>query len=81
MNITIKINDQESWTELYRELKKCGLLQNIAEKDVIFGEEAFPIEIPVDAEGLLKMIGNPMVKPFRKKMNESLERTLKWVME
>lgn len=80
MNVTLKVNDRESWLELYGELKKIGLLPNVAVNDVALGEEAFPMEIPVDIQALLKIIGNPVVKPFRKKINESLERTLEWVV-
>ena len=79
MNVTLKVNDRESWLELYGELRKIGLLPNVAVNDVALGEEAFPMEIPVDIQALLKIIGNPVVKPFRKKINESLERTLEWV--
>ena len=80
MNVTLKINDRESWLELYWELKKCGLLTNVTVEDITFGEDAFPMEIPMDVGNLLKMVGSPMVKPFKKKMNESLERALGWVM-
>jgi hypothetical protein len=81
MNITLKVNDRESWLELYGELRKCGMLQDVTVKDVSFGEDAFPIEIPVDISALTRMVGNPMVKPFRKKINETLERTLKAVLD
>lgn len=80
MNITLKINDRESWLELYREMRECGLLTNVMAEDVIFCEEMFPIEIPVDVESLMKLVRNPMVRPFRKKMNDTLEKTLGWVM-
>lgn len=80
MNVTLKINDRESWLELYWELKECGLLTNVTVEDIAFGEDAFPMEIPMDVGNLVKLVSNPIVKPFKKKMNESLERTLGWVM-
>lgn len=80
MNVTLKVNDRESWLELYWELRKIGLLTDVTVKDVASGEEDFPKEIPVDIQAMLKIIGNPVVKPFRKKINETLERTLECVL-
>ena len=80
MNIMLRINDRESWLELYWELKKCGMLTDVTVKDVTFGEDSFPMDIPIDAGKLLDLVRNPMMKPFRKKVNETLEKTLGWVM-
>lgn len=57
------------------ELRSRGLLER---EDVFLPQEdSYPLEIPLDIDGLLNMLDNPMVKPFRKKITENFRTNWK----
>ncbi len=70
MTIKLKIDNQDELFKMAYELKKAGLL-----KDVSFGvftlpAEAFPFEVPVDMDSFIKLMENPMVRPFKKRIDQ-----------
>ena len=76
MGIKLKIESKEDWLELYRDLGKVGLMKGVSEKDVDLSEGIFPIEVPLEIGKLVELLGNPMVKPFRKKIDATLHENL-----
>lgn len=76
MGIKLKIESKEDWLELYRDLGKVGLMKGVSEKDINLSEEIFPIEVPLEIGKLVELLGNPMVKPFRKKIDITLHENL-----
>ena len=77
MTIKLKIDSREEWLRLYAELHAAGLLSNVTVMDVALPSEAFPLELPISTDGLTKLLSNPMVKPFKKKIDESLSKNVK----
>ena len=76
MGIKLKIESKEDWLELYRDLGKVGLMKGVSDKDINLSEEIFPIEVPLEIGKLVELLGNPMVKPFRKKIDATLHENL-----
>lgn len=72
MTLRITIDDRESWMEMYERLREIGFLKDISPEDMDLSEDLFPMEFFIDVDPLLSMIGNPMVKPFRKKIDSTL---------
>ena len=76
MTIKLRIETREDWLNMYYELQKVGLLKNVNVHDVCIYEGAFPMEIDVDIEPLLKLVSSPMVKPFKGKIDAALQRQI-----
>jgi hypothetical protein len=76
MGVKLKIESKKDWLNLCWDLWKAGLLKDVTVNDVNLPEAAFPIEIPVQVEGLVKLLGNPLVKPYRKKIDSTLKENL-----
>ncbi len=72
--VKLKIDNQEELLEVYWKLQKAGLLGNVTVKDVTLPEEAFPIEVPLDLNPLLDLMRNPIVKPFKKRIDVTLTK-------
>lgn len=71
--VKLKIDNNEEWLNLYWELVTAGLLGEVNIHDVVtLPSSAFPIEVQLDIQPLLNLLKNPMVKPFKKKINDSL---------
>ena len=72
MNIKLRIEDPVSCIELMREMKRIGLLRDIS-NEIVLRTDQFPMDIPIDAEKLLEMVNNPVIKKvFGKKMDTVL---------
>ena len=76
MGIKLKIESKREWLELYWDLWKAGLLKNVSVNDINLDADRFPIEIPIDISGLCDLLSNPMVKPYRKKIDATLHENL-----
>ena len=72
----LTINSLGDLVEMVVELKKAGFLKDVHSKELMdaFGEKSFPIQVPVDLEGLLGILGNPIVKPFKGKIELKIHR-------
>ena len=76
MGLKLKIENKREWLNLYWILWKGGLLRDISVNEMNLSEKSFPIEIPVEIEGLAELLGNPMVKPYKKKIDAALHANL-----
>jgi len=76
MGVKLKIESKREWLELYWDLWKAGLLKNVSVNDINLDADRFPIEIPIDISGLCDLLSNPMVKPYRKKIDATLHENL-----
>lgn len=76
MGLKLKIDNKREWINLYWTLWKGGMLKDVSLKDINLSESAFPIEIPFEIEGLVELLGNPLVKPYRKKIDATLHENL-----
>lgn len=76
MGLKLKIDSKRDWLNLYWDLWKAGLLKDVSVKDINLSEKAFPMEIPIDISGLTELLANPMVKPYKKKIDRTLHENL-----
>jgi len=76
MVVKLKIESKREWLELYWELWKGGLLKDVSVKDINLDAGAFPIEIPIDFSGLVNLLSNPLVRPYKKKIDTALKENL-----
>lgn len=76
MTIRVKIGGNAEWMAMIWELRKKGLLEGIDIEDVTIPAERFPIEVPLNFDSLLDLAGKPIVKPFKKKIDESLTKNI-----
>ena len=76
MNLRIMVDDRESWLSMYDRLREVGLLKDVSREDMDLSEDLFPMEFFIDVEPLLAMIDNPVVKPFRKRIDGTLTTAL-----
>lgn len=77
MTVKIKVDSCQEWAGLYRTLRQAGLLDDVTLQDVMLPESSFPVEIPIEVDGLVKLMTNPLVKPFKKRINENLSKKAK----
>ena len=70
MTVKLKIENGDELLRIVYELKKAGLLTGVDIHELRIDHGAFPIEVPMNVDGLLKMLQNPMVKPFRKSIDQ-----------
>ena len=61
MKVSVTIEDFDSFVKLLKELKGIGMLKKVPNKFNL-SEEVFPLDIPIDADKVLEIIKNPMVK-------------------
>lgn len=80
MGLKLKIDNKRDWLNLYWTLWKGGLLKDVSVKQINLDESCFPIEIPFEIEGLVELLGNPLVKPYRKKIDTTLHENLSKVI-
>ena len=80
MGIKLKIESKREWLELYWDLWKAGLLKDISLNEINLGMDQFPLEIPIDISGLLDLLNNPLVKPYKKKIDMTLHENLAKVL-
>ena len=76
MTINMKIDNRTDWLTMIWELKKNGLLDGIGIEDISIPVERFPLEVPLNLDALLELAGKPVVKPFRKKIDEGLKKNI-----
>ena len=77
MVVKLKIESKRDFNNLYWELRKAGLLESVSVNDVTLPEKVFPLEIPVDIDGLLKLAKHPAVKPYKKMIDFNLSENVK----
>lgn len=80
MGIKLKIESKREWLELYWDLWKAGLLKDISVNEINLSADQFPLEIPVEISGLCELLGNPLVKPYKKKIDMTLHENLAKVL-
>ena len=76
MNLRIMVDDRDGWFELFRRFRKLGLLSDISEEDMDLSEDLFPMEFFIDIDPILSLIENPVVKPFKRRIDTVLTRGL-----
>lgn len=76
MGVKLKIESKRDWLELYWDLWKGGLLKDVSVHDINLSEKAFPMEIPLEVSKLAELLGNPLLKPYKKKIDISLHNSL-----
>lgn len=77
MVIKLKIESKRDFNNLYWSLRKAGMLESVSVNEVTLPENAFPLEIPVDIDGLLKLAKHPAVKPYKKMIDYGLSENVK----
>lgn len=77
MIVKLKIESRRDFNNLYWELRKAGLLESVSVNDVTLPEKCFPLEIPVEIDGLLKLAKHPAVKPYKKMIDWNLSENVK----
>lgn len=80
MGLKLKIDNKREWLELYWTLWKGGMLKDVSVKQMNLPEDAFPIEIPFEVEGLVELLTHPLVKPYRRKIDATLHENLNKVI-
>lgn len=76
MNLKIMVDDRDSWMELFERFREIGLLKDISEEDMDLSEDLFPMEFFIDIDPILNLVENPVVKPFRKRIDGILTKGL-----
>ena len=76
MTIMMKMKNKTEWLSMIWELRQKGLLEGIGIEDVSIPEERFPIEVPLNLDGLLELANKPVVKPFKKKIDDTLIKNI-----
>ena len=76
MTIMMKMKTKTEWLSMIWELRQKGLLEGIGIEDVSIPEERLPIEVPLNLDGLLELANKPVVKPFRKRIDETLTKNI-----
>lgn len=74
--LKLKIDNKTEWLKLYYSLWKAGLLRDIPLDKMNLSQEAFPIEVPFDIDGLIDLLSHPLVKPYKKKIDIALHENL-----
>lgn len=66
----LKIENERDMMDLIYQLKKAGMINGVTVQveDIPL---KYPVEVPIDMSGLIGMLDNPMVKPFRKRICQS----------
>jgi hypothetical protein len=77
MNLKIMVEDRNSWMALFERFREIGLLKDVSEEDVDLDEDVFPIEFFIDIDPILNLIENPVIKPFKKRIDGTLTTALK----
>ena len=81
MDIKLRIENAESFEKLLVLLKANGLLKDMP-NDVSFNDELFPLDLALNVEKLIGMIGNPVVrKIFGKRIDTTLMTYLEQIIE
>lgn len=68
--IVLTIEDKATMNEFVTEAKKANLLKGVDIRSI--PEEEFPIRIPVKLDSFIKVAGNPLFKPIRKKVESTV---------
>ena len=76
MNLRITVDDRDGWLQLYERLQSVGLLRDISREDMDLDKDLFPMEFFIDIDPILGLIENPVVRPFKKKIDSVLTRGL-----
>lgn len=72
MGVKLRIENQNDFIDLLRNLKRCGLLKDFPDR-ITLTTNPFPMDIPLDLGKLPEILGNPIVrKAFGKKMDTTL---------
>ena len=68
--VKLKIENERDMMELVYKLKKAKMIDDVAIRmeDIPL---KYPVEVPIDMAGIIGMLDNPMVKPFRKRICQS----------
>ena len=75
--IKLKIESRKDWLELFAEFGKAGLLKDVTIREITsLKSDDFPVEIPIQLDGLLGLLGNPLVRPYRKVIDATLHNEL-----
>lgn len=77
MVVKLKIESKRDFNNLYWELRKAGLLESVSVNEVTLPDRCFPLEIPVDIDGILKLAKSPTVKPYKKMIDHNLSENVK----
>ena len=81
MVIKLKIDSKREYLNLYWELRKVGLLETVSVNDATLPEKCFPLEIPVNIDGILKLAKNPAAKPYKKMIDFHLSEGVKKIKQ
>lgn len=80
MGLKWKIDSKREWLELFCTLWQAGLLEDVSVEDINLSEDCFPIEAPVEIDKLIELLRNPLVKPYKRKIETSLRTNLAKVL-
>ena len=72
--LKLTIQDRDDLSMLWLVLDNGGVTPDLDVNE--FPDEAFPLSIELDVIGLRGLLKNPMLKPFKKKITETLNNTV-----
>lgn len=76
MTVMLTIETKTEWLGIIWELNKKGLIEGIDYEDIAIPEDRFPIRFPLNLDCLMDLADKPFVKPFKKKIQESLKKNI-----
>lgn len=79
MVVKLKVETKREFNELYWNFRKAGLLKSVSVNDITLPERCFPIEIPVEIDGLFKLAGHPLAKQYKTKIDSGLSAYVKQI--
>ena len=77
MIVKLKVETKRDFNNLYWGLRKAGLLKSVSVNDITLPDKCFPIEIPVEIDGLFKLASHPMATKYKNQIDGSLSAYVK----
>ena len=81
MVVTLKIDSKRDYNNLYWSLRKAGLLSSVSVNDATLPDSRFPLEIPVEIDGLLALASHPLARNYKKIIDTKLSEAVKQIKQ
>lgn len=79
MVIKIRIDSKKDYQNLYLGLRKAGLLSSVSIDDATLPDNRFPLEIPVEIDGIVNLVNHPLAKVYKKTIDGKLSEACKQI--
>ena len=81
MVIKIRIDSKKDYQNLYLGLRKAGLLSSVSIDDATLPDNRFPLEIPVEIDGIVNLVNHPLAKVYKKTIDGKLSEACKRIKQ